>query len=123
MFFLYQDTDTLFHAVTNITNLKTITSVQIPVHCIATISTKLTGKCITATPFILEMEINEMVSIQNPQLNMMPTVHIGTIHIIQRYYCIIPIYITQHQVLLLLYQRKLNQDNNLRNGYVWTIML
>ena len=39
-------------AVTNITDLKAISNVQIPATFIATIPMKLTVKCITATPYI-----------------------------------------------------------------------
>ena len=48
---------------------------EIPAHSIATIPTKLTGKCITATPCVLEVETDEIVRIQNPQLDMLPMVH------------------------------------------------
>ena len=48
---------------------------QIPDHCISAIPTKLTGKCITANPCTLEVEMDEMVSIQNIQLIILLTVH------------------------------------------------
>ena len=77
--FFHQGTDILvtsIDAVTNITNLETTSNVQLPAHSIAAIPAKLTCKCITATPCILEMEIDEIVNIQNPQLVMLPTVHL-----------------------------------------------
>ena len=64
--FLHQGTDIVINstdAVTNITNLKTIRKVQIPAHCTAAIQTKLTGKCITVTACILEVETYERVNI------------------------------------------------------------
>ena len=63
-------------AAMNIMNFKTISNVPIPAHCIATILTKLTGKCIIAAPCMLEVERDEVISIQNLQLVMMPTVHL-----------------------------------------------
>ena len=77
--FLDQGSDTLINsidAVANMTNLKTISNVQIPIHCIATISTKQTGKSITTGPCILEMKVDEIITIQNPVLVMLPTVHL-----------------------------------------------
>ena len=76
---LHQGTDILLNSVDaaiNITNLKTISYVQIPTCCIAPIPTKLTDRCITTTPCILEVEIDGVTYIQNPQLVMMPTVHL-----------------------------------------------
>ena len=76
---LHQGTDILInclHAVMNITNLKTINNVQIPTNCIVTKPTKLTGKCITAMPCLLEMEVDEIITIQNPPLVMYPKVHL-----------------------------------------------
>ena len=40
------------------------------------IQTKLTGQCITATPFILEVEIDGIIAIQNSQLVMVPRVYL-----------------------------------------------
>ena len=37
---------------------------------------KLTDKCIATTPCILKVEIDEILTIQNPQLVMLPTVHL-----------------------------------------------
>ena len=76
---LHQGTDILtgsIDVVTNITHLKVISTVQIPGHCIGMILTKLTGKCISPTPCILELEIDEMVNIQNPHLVMLQVVHL-----------------------------------------------
>ena len=45
--FICKGTDILINsadAAINITKLKTISNIQIPAHCIATIPTKLTGK-------------------------------------------------------------------------------
>ena len=39
--------------------------------CIATTAAKPNGKCITATSCILQVEIDEIVNIQNPQLVML----------------------------------------------------
>ena len=64
------------HVVTNATNLKTISNVQIHAHCVATIPTKITGKCTTATPCILKVEIDEIVSTQNPLLIILSIVHL-----------------------------------------------
>ena len=76
--FLHQGTYILINSVDatiNITNIKPISNIQIPTYCITTIPTKLTGRCITATPSILEVEMDKGISIQNPQLFMMQTVH------------------------------------------------
>ena len=76
--FLHQGTETLLNsinAVTNAINLKSISHIQIPTHCTANISTKLTGRCIATSAWILEVEIDEVVSIQNPKLVVIPTVH------------------------------------------------
>ena len=62
--------------VTNIKNLKPISNVHILTCCIANIPTKITCKCITVTPCILKVEINEMLSIQTPHLIILPTVHL-----------------------------------------------
>ena len=56
------------------TNLRNISNVQIPAHCIARIPIKFIGRCITTTS--LEVEINGVISIQNPQLVMMLMVHL-----------------------------------------------
>ena len=63
-------------AITNTTELKTISNMQIPVCCIVTTPTKVNGKCITGTPCILEVEIDELTTIQNLQLVILPTVHL-----------------------------------------------
>ena len=75
---LHQGSDTLIisiNSVTNITNLKTVSNMQIHAHCTAIISNKLIGECNTAA-YILEVEIIKMVNIQNPQLIILPTVHL-----------------------------------------------
>ena len=67
--YLHQETDILTNfidAVANIKYLKTTSNMLIPAHCIATIPTKLTG--ISTTPCILEVEIEEIITIQIPQL-------------------------------------------------------
>ena len=77
--YLNQGNDILFSfidAFTNITNLRTVSNVQIPVHSLATIPTKINGKCIAVIPYILEVDINETISIQNPQLIMLPMAHL-----------------------------------------------
>ena len=77
--FLHDGTNRLICSivtVVNIKNLKTISNVQIPALCIATRSTQLTCKCIATTPCILKVKINELITIQNPQLVMLPTVHV-----------------------------------------------
>ena len=63
-------------AAMNVTNLKTISNVQIPACSIAMLLTKLAGKCITAIPCILEVEIDEIVSVHSLQLTMLPMVHL-----------------------------------------------
>ena len=76
---LHEGTDILISstdALPNTTNLRTISIMQIPAHFIVTILTKLNSKCITATPCILEVDIDEMVSIQNLKLIMLPMVHL-----------------------------------------------
>ena len=64
--FLHQGTDILSNSidVVNITNLKTIRNVQILTHCVATI------------PTILEVKIYEIITIQDPQLVMLPKIHL-----------------------------------------------
>ena len=72
LLFLNQGADILskfLDVLTNITKLKAISNVQIPAHSIAMILTKLTG--VTTTPCILEVEIDRVISIQDPQLVMM----------------------------------------------------
>ena len=72
--FLHQGADILINAIgalINITYLKTTNKVQIPAHFIATVLTKLTGRCITTTLCILDVEIDKLISIQNQQLDMM----------------------------------------------------
>ena len=64
------------HAVVNIKDLKTIGNLQIPANRFATIPTKLTGKCIVTTPCILKVETDEIISIQNDHLVMLPMVHL-----------------------------------------------
>ena len=49
---------------------------QIPTHSIATIPTKWIGKCDATTPSIFEVEIDEIIYIKNPQLVMLPTIHL-----------------------------------------------
>ena len=49
---------------------------QIPVHSILTIPSKLTGKHNAAKPCIFEVEIDEIKNIQNPLLIMLPAVHL-----------------------------------------------
>ena len=71
--FSHQGADILINstdAVTNITHLKTISKVQIPVLI------KLTSTCITATPCTLEVEKDTVISIQIPQLVMMLTIYL-----------------------------------------------
>ena len=77
--FLCQSTDILIpsiDAVTIIRNLKTMSNAKISAHSIVTIPIKLTGKCIIATPYKLEVEIGEIVTIQNSQLIMIPKAHL-----------------------------------------------
>ena len=54
--------------VTNVTNVETLSNVQILTSFIVTKPTKLTGKCIATTPCILEVEISQKISIENLQL-------------------------------------------------------
>ena len=73
---MHQGTNVLINsidAIVNATNLKTISNIQIPTHCIATMPPTLTGKCYYS--MYIEVEINE-ISIQTPQLVMIPTVHL-----------------------------------------------
>ena len=63
-------------AVMNITKLKTISNVQISVHCIATAAAKLTGKCVTTTQCIFKVEIDRIITVWNPHLIMLPTAHL-----------------------------------------------
>ena len=68
---LLQGTNILINcidAVVDTMNFKAISNIQILTLCIATILTKLTGKCIATIPCILEVEIDDVISIQNPQL-------------------------------------------------------
>ena len=77
--FLHQGNDILISstdAVLDITNLEPISSVQISAHSIAALANTLTGKCITSTQCLLEVEVYEMVSIQNLQLVMLPMVNL-----------------------------------------------
>ena len=77
--FLHQGTDihiNSIHLAVNTTNLKTIHNIQICTHCIAAKIIKLTGQCIASTPYILDVEINELISMQNTQLVMISTVHL-----------------------------------------------
>ena len=72
--FLTQGTDLLINSIDTVVdkmNLKTISNIQIPTYIIATIATKVTGKCIAITPCILEV-----ISIQSPQLVMKPMIHL-----------------------------------------------
>ena len=62
--------------VVNTTNVKNISNIQILTHCIATIPTRLTGRCIAPTSCILEVEIDEVAFIQNPQLVMTAVAHL-----------------------------------------------
>ena len=74
---LHQGTDILISTIDGVTNLnKTISNLQIPAHCIATIPTKLTGKCITATLCIMEVNTNEIISICNLEVFMLPMVYL-----------------------------------------------
>ena len=69
--FLHEGTNILINsidAVGNVTNLQTISNVQIPVHYITTIPTKLTGKYIATTTCILEVVIDEIINIQTLNL-------------------------------------------------------
>ena len=75
---LHQGADILINSidvVTIMTNLTPISNIQIPTCCIAILLTKLTGKCIVTTPFILEMEIVETMTIESSQLFMTPMIH------------------------------------------------
>ena len=77
--FLHEGSDVLvssIECVTNLTHLKTIGNVLIPVHSIVTIPTKQTGKYDAITPCIVEVEIEEIVCLQNAQLVLLPTVHL-----------------------------------------------
>ena len=51
-------------------------NIQVLAHCIVTILTKLSGKYIVTTSCILQVEIDEVISIWEPQLVMVPTVHL-----------------------------------------------
>ena len=75
--FLHQGMNILNYSIDgsmNITNPKTISNVQIPAFCIATMPTKLKGKCIILC--MLGVEVNEIVHIWNSQLFMLPMVHL-----------------------------------------------
>ena len=67
----------IIDVVGNVINLKTISNIQIPTHCTTTIPTKLTGKCIATIPCILEVKIDKILAMQNPQLVMLPTVYLN----------------------------------------------
>ena len=76
---LHQGTDIpliSIDALVNMMNLKTMSNVQIPIHCFGAIPTKLTSDYIATTPCTLKMEKDEKITIQNPQLAMLPTVHL-----------------------------------------------
>ena len=66
--FLHQGTIVLINSIdiTNVTHLKTISNVWIPAHSFVAIPTKRTGKCIPNTPFILGVEIDEIIGVQTP---------------------------------------------------------
>ena len=75
--FLHWGSDNPINSVESdmdITNLKTINKVQIAVHDIATILTKLTGRFVTATSCILVVELDEMISIPKPTISYDATV-------------------------------------------------
>ena len=64
--FFHQETNILINSIDDIEdtmNLKTISNIQISAHCIVTIPTTVTGKCIATTLCILEVEIDEVISI------------------------------------------------------------
>ena len=68
--FLHQQTDIHINSIdaaTHTTNIKTISNRLIPTHIIVTIPIKLTRKWITNTPCRLEMEIDVIKTIENPQ--------------------------------------------------------
>ena len=77
--FLHQGNDIIIYSIgaaVNITNLKIISIVHITAHCIAIIPNKLTNKFIATASCILKVEMDEMITIQNPQLVMLPMVHL-----------------------------------------------
>ena len=51
-------------------------NVEIPSHSIATIPIKRTGTCIASTPCVYKVQANKILKTQNPQLVMLPTVHL-----------------------------------------------
>ena len=70
--FLHQSTEILIRsidAVTNITNLTTISNMHIPAHFTATLPTRQTCACITVTLCTLEVQIDKIVSIKPPNLS------------------------------------------------------
>ena len=77
--FLHQGIDIPINSINTVasaTNLKAVSNVQIPTHCIATIPTKQTFKCVADTPGTLAVKKDEITTIQNPQLAMLPKVHL-----------------------------------------------
>ena len=65
--FLHQRTDLLIislDAIKNTVKLNIFSNVQIPACCITTIPTKLTVRCFTTTPCILEVIEDEIITIQ-----------------------------------------------------------
>ena len=76
---LHQGTVILINSmdsVTNIINPEAINNVQIPACCIATTPIKLTGGYVITTPCILEVDTNEIITIQNSQLVMLSVIHL-----------------------------------------------
>ena len=66
----------LIDIVTNLAYLRTICIVQTPAHSIVTLPTKRNGKYNATTQCIFEVEINEIINIQSPQLIMLLTAHL-----------------------------------------------
>ena len=74
--FLQQGATVLINSikiVTNVTYPSTISNSVIPA---CSIPTEKTGKCITNTPCIFQVEANEIIGVQNSKLVTLPTVHL-----------------------------------------------
>ena len=59
-------------------HLQTISSIEIPGHLIATMSTKRTGTCTPITQYVYEMhDINKILITQNHQFGILPAIYLN----------------------------------------------
>ena len=75
---LLQGTNVLLNSkaiVTNVAHLRTISNIELPASSIVTLLTMKIGKHITNVPLIYEVENNEILFVQNPQVTMLSNAH------------------------------------------------